>query len=90
MLIVTSVEYEGGYCLRLGFSDGACGGVDLEPLLWGPVFEPLRDVAVFSRVRLSKEFGTIVWENGADVAPEWLRERLETKAKVAETPERYG
>jgi hypothetical protein len=50
----------------------------------------LRDVAVFSRVRLSKEFGTIVWENGADVAPEWLRERLETKAKVAETPERYG
>jgi hypothetical protein len=39
------------------------------------VFEPLADPAYFREVRLDEELGTIVWPNGADVAPETLHSR---------------
>jgi hypothetical protein len=61
-----------GYVLRLRFSDGLEGVLDLEPLLWGPMFEPLRDLACFRRVRVSRDAGTVVWPNGADLDPETL------------------
>jgi hypothetical protein len=38
------------------------------------VFEPLRDVQFFSKVRLNQDTGTIEWPNGADFAPEFLSE----------------
>jgi hypothetical protein len=69
---VASVEVLEGYCLRVSFSDGKCGVVDLHAELWGPVFEPLRDPARFGEARVDPEGGTVVWPNGADFAPEWL------------------
>ena len=39
------------------------------------VFEPLKDLAVFRRFRLDTELNTIIWETGADLAPEYLYER---------------
>ena len=38
--------------------------------------EPLRDPAYFRLVRLDETLGTVVWPNGADVAPETLYERI--------------
>ena len=76
MLHVTSARHESGYRIRVQFSDGTCGVVDLEDDLWGPVFEPLRDKEQFRRFRVSEEFGTIVWDNGADIAPEHLRAKV--------------
>ncbi len=76
MLCVTSARYESGYRIRVELSDGTRGVVDLEEDLWGTVFEPLRDEELFRRFSVSAEFGTIVWENGADIAPEHLREKL--------------
>ena len=58
------------------FSDGASGEVDLADALTGPVFEPLRDARAFRRFHVDPEMKTIVWENGADLAPEFLRDRL--------------
>jgi hypothetical protein len=38
----------------------------------GPVFEPLRDVAIFALATVDFETGTLVWPNGADLAPDVL------------------
>lgn len=78
MLHVDTVEYRGGHRLFLRLSDGAQGEVDLSDHLDGRVFEPLRDPAVFATVRLDSELRTVAWPNGADFAPEFLRELLQT------------
>ncbi len=65
-----------GYVLWLKFEDGSEGEVDLTSSLRGPVFEPLKDIAYFKQVRLDPELGTIVWPNGADIAPETLHQRI--------------
>jgi hypothetical protein len=69
---VTSVEVLHDFVVRLGFQDGFTREIDLEPELWGPMFEPLRDHEVFQQVKVDDELGTIVWPNGADLAPEFL------------------
>lgn len=72
---ITSVEHLGGHGLRLTFADGVVGDVDLADRVRGargPVFEPLRDVAYFAKVTVDPELGTVVWPNGADLAPEVL------------------
>ena len=73
---VTSVEVLDGYRLRLAFDDGTAGPIDLSDELWGAMFEPLKDPTFFAQVRVDEECGTIVWPNGADFAPEWLHEVL--------------
>ena len=60
----------------LKFADGTEGEIDLQSSLRGPVFEPLDDVDYFKQVRVDPELGTIVWPNGADIAPETLYARL--------------
>lgn len=72
---LVEARYVGGYRIHLGFSDGAQGVIDLEGELWGEVFEPLRDQQRFQAFRLDPELQTIVWANGADLAPEYLYER---------------
>jgi hypothetical protein len=75
MLHVTAARYVGDYRIWLQFSDGMSGEVDLATSLNGPVFEPLRDIARFREVRFDPEADTIVWPNGADLAPEYLYEQ---------------
>lgn len=75
---ITAVEHLGGYRLRLTFADGLVGDVDLADRFTaprGPMFEPLRDVEYFARVSVDRELGTVVWPNGADLAPEVLYEQ---------------
>jgi hypothetical protein len=75
---ITAVEHLGGYRLRLTFADGLVGDVNLADRLKatrGPMFEPLRDVEFFARVSVDPELGTVVWPNGADLAPEVLHEQ---------------
>jgi len=75
---ITAVEHLGGHRLRLTFADGFVGEVDLAERLraaTGPMFEPLRRVEYFARVSVDAELGTVVWPNGADLAPEVLHEQ---------------
>ena len=76
MLHVIDVRPLQTYVLWLRFSDGAEGLVDLAAELEGTVFKPLRDPHLFAEVRIDEEIGTIAWPNGADFAPEFLRELM--------------
>lgn len=64
-----------GFRLAVEFSDGVRGEVDLADDLWGPVFEPLRDRALFVQAEVDR-FGAVCWPNGADLAPDALHARL--------------
>ena len=58
------------------FRDGTSGEIDLESVLEGPVFEPLRDPPVFRQFQIHPEFHTLIWANGADIAPEFLHDNV--------------
>ena len=73
---IAAAEYVAGYTVWLRFDDGLEGDVNLSEELHGPVFEPLRDVTYFRQVLLHPELKTLVWPNGADFAPEFLRKKL--------------
>jgi hypothetical protein len=59
--------------VRVRFADGTTADVALGYLLdYRGVFEPLRDQAYFGSLKADAEAGTVVWPNGADIAPETL------------------
>ena len=72
MLHVDKVDWIDGHMLRLSFDNGVKKVVDVHPLLTGPVFVPLLEVSAFSEVTIDPVARTIVWPNGADLAPEAL------------------
>jgi hypothetical protein len=76
MLEVIDAEYVAGYKIRVRFNNGACGIVDLADALWGPVFEPLRDLEEFRKFEVSEVLHTVRWKNNADLAPEYLYEKM--------------
>lgn len=69
-------RHRGSYRVWLRFKDGLEGEIDLAAELWGEVFEPLKDVAEFAKLKADAELHTLVWPNGADFAPEWLWEQV--------------
>jgi hypothetical protein len=75
-LHVKEANYLHDYVIWLRFNDGAEGEIDLKNELEGEVFEPLKDKQMFQRFRVDPELETIVWENGADLAPEFLYENM--------------
>ncbi len=75
---ITRVEPLDGYRLFVEFSDGVSGEVDLSSRLFGPMFEPLKDLDFFSQVSVD-EFGVVCWPNGADLAPDALHQTLSTQ-----------
>ena len=74
MHYICGVEYDSGYKLRVAFEDGSVRIVDLEGHLDGEIFEPLKDVRIFKTARLNPDIDTVVWQNGADMSPDFLYE----------------
>ena len=72
MHLVESVTYVSDYKLRLAFDDGSVRLVDLANELDGEIFEPLKDIDYFKKVSLNPDLATIVWDNGADLSPDFL------------------
>lgn len=71
---VTQAKYLKDYKVWLLFNDGVEGEVDLSSELDGEIFEPLKDLSFFQSFTL--EGHTLSWRNGADFAPEFLRDHL--------------
>ena len=76
ILHVKDAEYVQDHRIWVRFNDGAECEVDLKDELYGEVFEPLRDLNMFRSFWVDPDLGTIVWKNGADLAPEFLYEKM--------------
>lgn len=79
-------KYQRDYRVWLKFADGVEGEIDLENELWGEIFEPLKDKAKFGELYMDVELNTIVWPNGADLAPEFLYQKLCPDYELKSTP----
>jgi hypothetical protein len=77
---IVEARHVDGYTVWLRFGDGAEGEVDLSAQLYGPIFEPLKNVEFFRRFVVHPELKTLVWPNGADFAPEFLRASIRVAA----------
>ena len=67
---VVSVVALEPYVVRVVFSDGEVRDVDIEPLVGGAVFRPLRDRDEFAGVVVDEQTGAIAWPSGADLDPD--------------------
>ena len=81
---VIRAKYDGGFRIHVTFSDNVQSTVDLQSWLEGPIFEQLKDQSYFQRFFI--DGGTVVWPNGADIAPETLYEAV----KLAGAAQRAG
>jgi len=81
--LVIEATYGGAFRIHLTFNDNLQGTLDLSDWLEGPMFAPLKDRVYFQRFFL--DGGTIVWPNGADVAPETLYEAVK-KSQTTRQP----
>lgn len=79
---VIGFRIEGDFVLHVKFDDGTEQTIDFEPVLYGPLFEPLRDPQLFSQVQLNSEVGCLEWPTGADFDPETLRNWPEYKDEI--------
>jgi hypothetical protein len=70
--VVRRAEYRGDYRIHITFSDDSENTIDFREWLSGPMFEPLKSAEYFQRFFV--DGGTVVWPNGADIAPETLYE----------------
>ena len=80
---ITSATVIGSHELQLTFSDGTVGIVDFNADEWTGIFAPLADPAYFATVSVEPEMGTVVWPNGADMAPDALYEEVKAAAGAA-------
>ncbi len=71
-LHITDAKYLNGFKIEVSFNNGRQGVADLSDALEGKMFEALKDTAKFSSFFIDKELETIVWPNGADLAPEYV------------------
>jgi hypothetical protein len=82
MLEVAKAEYIEEYRIQITFNNGASGVVDLKDALWGAMFEKLKDYNIFRKFEVSDVVHTIRWENDADLAPEYLYEKMVEQSTV--------
>lgn len=79
-LHVKEAKYLHDYVLWVRFNDSAEGEIDLQPHLWGEMFEPLKDLNRFRNFSIDPDMETIVWKNGADIAPEFIYNNMRVLA----------
>jgi hypothetical protein len=83
MIWVTDARALPEYRLWVRFSDGTEGEVDLKDFVAAdprPIVSQLRDARAFSAIRI--EMDTVVWDNGFDLAPEFLHARAQAHASA--------
>ncbi len=70
--VVKDVQPKDDYTLLLTFADGAKKVYNARPLLAKPLYAELSNLAFFLCAKA--EYGTVVWNDDIDIAPEHLYE----------------
>ena len=73
MNYITEAKHIKDYQIEIIFNDNKKGIVDLKNVIENdsrPLFQELKDKIKFSQIRVDMD--TIVWQNGLDLAPEFL------------------
>ena len=76
ILHVTKADYINEFRIIISFSDGLEKVVDLKNYISSkkhPFFQPLKQIEEFKKFHVHK---TLVWDNGADIAPEYLYDKV--------------
>ena len=60
------------YTIQVEFDDGTEQVIEFRPVLYGEMWGPLQDLALFNKVELDPIAHTLAWPNGADFDPETL------------------
>ena len=74
LLKIQCARYLADYKIYCLFSNGIEKIVDLKDKLHGEMFEPLKDKNTFMQFRVDEVLKTVIWPNGADLAPYSLYE----------------
>jgi hypothetical protein len=83
MIWVTEAKALPDFRLWVRFSDDTEGEINLKDFIARdarPVVTALRDPLVFSALRVDMD--TVVWDNGFDLAPEFLHTQAKARATV--------
>lgn len=76
---IVNVKVLRPYQIEVFFDDETSKKIDLEKILRGELFGPLKNVDLFNKVRVNPEINTIEWPNGADFDPSMLYQWDEVK-----------
>ena len=81
---VGSLNYQGGYTLRIRWVDGGAMSVDLQdPVSRFPGMKPLRHKPVFAQARKGERGHSVVWPGEIDMGADRLWEiTLEQKRQI--------
>jgi hypothetical protein len=70
---IIEVKPLNNYQLYLKFEDNQEGIINLEEIIkFVGIFQLLKDLDFFKTVKINPDWGTIYWENGADLDPDVL------------------
>lgn len=70
--VVTDVQPKENYTLYLTFADGSKKIYNARPLLEKPLYSQLKNISFFLCAKA--EYGTVIWNDDIDIAPEHLYE----------------
>jgi Protein of unknown function (DUF2442) len=82
---VTKFQIVGAYKLSVDFDDGVSQTINFEPVLFGEMYGPLRELAVFNKVKIDPDVHTLVWPNGSDFDPATVKTHCSKSSIVAST-----
>lgn len=86
---VESFEIVAPYTLCVYFDDGSKRIINFKSVLFGEMYGPLRDLALFNEVKIDREIHTLVWPNGADFDPETLRNWPQYEKELSERTKQW-
>ena len=87
---VKSFEIVAPYTLRIDFDDSTTQTINVEAILKGELYGPLRDLSLFNQVKLDPEVETLVWPNGADFDPETLHNWPDYESALRERAKQWS